>query len=93
MHAYDAALNLCAIALKTSGYTVPKGAGHNKRTMEVDRGPHQVGCRAELAIAGLYENSSLLILYVSSLRYIVAREMPSKSDASGMLDLVRLRAS
>jgi len=34
MHAYDAALNLCAIALKAHGYTVPKGAGHHKRTIE-----------------------------------------------------------
>ena len=34
MHAYDAALNLCAIALKASGFTVPKGAGHHKRTIE-----------------------------------------------------------
>ena len=34
MHAYDAALNLCAIALRASGYAVPKGAGHHKKTIE-----------------------------------------------------------
>ncbi len=33
MHAYDAALNLCAIALRASGYTVPKGGSHHKRTI------------------------------------------------------------
>ncbi|MEZ6088734.1 MAG: hypothetical protein R3C05_12055 [Pirellulaceae bacterium] len=34
MHAYDAALNLCAIALRASGYMVVKGQGHHKRTIE-----------------------------------------------------------
>ena len=33
MHAYDAALNLCAIALRISGYSVPKGGSHHKRTI------------------------------------------------------------
>jgi hypothetical protein len=33
MHAYDAALNLCAIALRVSGYAVPKGSNHHKRTI------------------------------------------------------------
>lgn len=33
MHAYDAALNLCAIALRVSGHTVPKGGSHHKRTI------------------------------------------------------------
>lgn len=33
MHAYDAALNLCAIALRVSGYSVPKGSNHHKRTI------------------------------------------------------------
>ncbi len=34
MHAYDAALNLCAIALRASGYVVGKGQGHHKKTIE-----------------------------------------------------------
>ncbi len=34
MHAYDAALNLCAIALRSSGYSVVKGQGHHKKTIE-----------------------------------------------------------
>ena len=34
MHAYDAAFKLCAIALRTSGYTVVKGQGHHKKTIE-----------------------------------------------------------
>ena len=29
-HAYDAALQLCMIALRASGYRVPKGQGHHK---------------------------------------------------------------
>jgi hypothetical protein len=33
MHAYDAALNLCAIALRVSGHSVPKGNSHHKRTI------------------------------------------------------------
>ena len=34
MHAYDAALNLCTIALRSSGYSVVKGQGHHKKTIE-----------------------------------------------------------
>ncbi|MEX1026529.1 MAG: hypothetical protein WD049_00765 [Candidatus Paceibacterota bacterium] len=34
MHAYDAALNLCTIALRSSGYAVMKGQGHHKKTIE-----------------------------------------------------------
>ena len=34
MHAYDAALNLCTIALRASGYAVVKGQGHHKKTIE-----------------------------------------------------------
>jgi len=34
MHAYDAALNLCTIALRSSGYAVVKGQGHHKKTIE-----------------------------------------------------------
>ncbi|MBL8872720.1 MAG: hypothetical protein JNK90_23275 [Planctomycetaceae bacterium] len=34
MHAYDAALNLCTIALRASGYAVMKGQGHHKKTIE-----------------------------------------------------------
>ncbi len=33
-HAYDAALQLCTIALKASGYAVPKGQGHHKRGID-----------------------------------------------------------
>ncbi len=33
MHAYDAALNLCAIALRASGFVAVKGQGHHKRTI------------------------------------------------------------
>ena len=33
-HAYNAALQLCAIALVISGYRVPKGAGLHKRTID-----------------------------------------------------------
>lgn len=33
-HAYDAALQLCMLALKASGYHVPKGAGHHKRGID-----------------------------------------------------------
>ena len=33
MHAYDAALNICAVALRASGYAVVKGQGHHKRTI------------------------------------------------------------
>jgi len=33
MHAYDAALNLCAIALRASGYIAAKGQGNHKRTI------------------------------------------------------------
>jgi hypothetical protein len=33
-HAYDAALQLCMIALKASGYAVPKGQGHHKRGID-----------------------------------------------------------
>jgi|688.fasta_scaffold58807_3 hypothetical protein len=34
MHAYDAALNLCTIALRSNGYSVVKGQGHHKKTIE-----------------------------------------------------------
>ena len=34
MHAYDAALNLCTIALRSSGYSVVRGQGHHKKTIE-----------------------------------------------------------
>jgi hypothetical protein len=34
MHAYDAALNLCTIALRSCGYAVLKGQGHHKKTIE-----------------------------------------------------------
>jgi len=34
MHAYDAALNLCTIALRSSGYSVVEGQGHHKKTIE-----------------------------------------------------------
>ena len=33
MHAYDAALNLCAIALRACGFVAAKGQGHHKRTI------------------------------------------------------------
>lgn len=33
-HAYDAALQLCMIALRASGFRVPKGAGHHKRGID-----------------------------------------------------------
>ena len=33
-HAYDAALQLCMIALKASGYVARKGEGHHKRGIE-----------------------------------------------------------
>ncbi|HUT90724.1 MAG TPA: hypothetical protein VMY37_14570 [Thermoguttaceae bacterium] len=33
-HAYDAALQLCLIALLASGYQVPKGAGLHKRAID-----------------------------------------------------------
>jgi len=41
MHAYDAALNLCTIALRSSGYAVMKGQGHHKKTIEAL--PHCLG--------------------------------------------------
>jgi hypothetical protein len=34
MHAYDAALILCMIVVRVSGYRVPKGSGHHKRAIE-----------------------------------------------------------
>jgi hypothetical protein len=34
MHAYDAGLILCMIALRASGYRVTKGSGHHKRAIE-----------------------------------------------------------
>ena len=34
MHAYDAALTLCTIALRASGFQVAKGSGHHKRTID-----------------------------------------------------------
>jgi len=33
-HAYDAALQLCTVALLASGYQVPKRQGHHKRTID-----------------------------------------------------------
>src|SRR5438132_560654 len=33
-HAYDAALQLCMIALRACGYRVPKGSGHHKRGID-----------------------------------------------------------
>ena len=33
MHAYDATLNLCAIALRASGFVAVKGQCHHKRTI------------------------------------------------------------
>jgi hypothetical protein len=33
MHAYDAALQLCALALRVGGYTVAKGKGHHAYTI------------------------------------------------------------
>ena len=33
MHAYDAALNLCSIALRACGFVATKGQGHHKRTI------------------------------------------------------------
>jgi hypothetical protein len=33
MHAYDAALELCTIALHAAGYTIPKGAGKHLYTV------------------------------------------------------------
>lgn len=46
-HAYDAALQLCMIALRASGYRVPKGAGHHKRG--IDSLQHTLGSRCHLA--------------------------------------------
>ena len=40
-HAYDAALQLCIIALKASGYVVRKGQGHHKYSIEALR--HTLG--------------------------------------------------
>ena len=40
-HAYTAALMLCTIALRTSGYKVGKGEGHHKRT--IDALPFSIG--------------------------------------------------
>lgn len=34
MHAYDAALILCKIALRANGFNVAKGSGHHKRLIE-----------------------------------------------------------
>ena len=34
MHAYDAALLLCKVALRAEEYRVPKGQNHHKRTIE-----------------------------------------------------------
>lgn len=34
MHAYDAALILCMIVVRASGYRVAKGSGHHKRAIE-----------------------------------------------------------
>ena len=42
-HAYDAALQLCMIALLASGYQVPKGAGRHKRGIDSLR--HTLGNR------------------------------------------------
>jgi hypothetical protein len=42
-HAYDAALQLCIIALRASGYRVPKGEGHHKRGIDSLR--HTLGDR------------------------------------------------
>jgi hypothetical protein len=36
-HAYDAALQLCMIALRASGYKVPKGQGQHKRAIDALR--------------------------------------------------------
>jgi hypothetical protein len=33
-HAYEAALQLCMMALRACGYRVPKGAGHHKRGID-----------------------------------------------------------
>jgi hypothetical protein len=33
-HAYNAALQLCTIALRASGFRVPKGPGHHKRGID-----------------------------------------------------------
>jgi hypothetical protein len=33
-HAYDAALQLCTIPLRASGYRVPKGGSHHKRSID-----------------------------------------------------------
>ncbi len=42
-HAYDAALQLCMIALRASGYHVSKGQGHHKRGIDSLR--HTLGER------------------------------------------------
>src|SRR3990172_8422887 len=33
-HAYDSALQLCIVALRVSGFTIPKGEGHHKRGID-----------------------------------------------------------
>jgi hypothetical protein len=42
-HSYDAALQLCMIALKASGYAVTKGQGHHKNGIDSLR--HTLGSR------------------------------------------------
>lgn len=57
MHAYDAALTLCTIALRVAGYQVAKGSGHHKRT--IDALPFAVGAEHS-ALADQIELASRL---------------------------------
>lgn len=62
MHAYDAALQLCTIALHVSGYKVSRGKGHHSYTinsLEYALGRHQTANKNYLSTCSMKRNHSL----------------------------------
>ena len=85
-HAYDAALQLCMLALRACGYRVPKGSGHHKRGIDSLR--YTLG-REWAETADHLERCSRLRGQAMYERIGVV----SESDAQDLIDLARrLRA-
>jgi hypothetical protein len=87
MHAYDAALQLCTIALHANGYAVGKGKGHHAYTinaLQYALGPQHAADTAYLSKCSTQRNHSL---------YDYAGVV-SDQDAQDLLDTARqLRAA
>ena len=81
-HAYNAALQLCMIALRASGYRVPKGEGHHKRAIE----------SLQLTLGGSWSHEAEHIERCSRLRGHAMYErsgVVSRQDAEDLLETAK----